>query len=182
MKEVSHSFTFAQINDSEYIPLINGWNLNGAPAAKYFLGKSASQIFFKIQIQTLPDYDSTLKPNDFIEGLWKRDIAELFIGNRITGEYQEFNIAPSSAWWSEFFNSYRQRAGLPINSSGLIVDSEIQSNCWIATLIIDTKSLMLPIDDNNFVYNICVISGSNPRHYLCSQKPLDETPDFHRFI
>ena len=44
---------------------------------------------------------------DFTEGLWQGDVFEVFLFQPGSEKYWEINLAPSGAWWSRIFKSYR---------------------------------------------------------------------------
>ena len=47
-------------------------------------------------------------PGEFFEGLWKGDVAELFL-SLPNGNYVEYNFAPNGAWWACAFSEPRVR-------------------------------------------------------------------------
>ncbi len=43
----------------------------------------------------------------FVEGLWEQDVAELFIREPDSTHYQEWNVSPTGAWWSQRLTNAR---------------------------------------------------------------------------
>lgn len=68
---------------------------------------------------------------EFREGLWERDVCELFLDGS-KEEYFELNLAPSGAWWSMRFKSQRCRHPVPFCPSVECVAH--RSHGWSAAL------------------------------------------------
>lgn len=68
---------------------------------------SATQLCYRFRVQKAATCDLRHEPGDFVEGLWQKDVAELFVAGLGT-DYQEVNISPTGAWWSAYFSDYRK--------------------------------------------------------------------------
>lgn len=66
------------------------------------------KLIFQFRCRKAPLYDENLKPGDFVEGLWEKDVAEFFVAGPGPG-YQEINVSPGGSWWSCLFADYRER-------------------------------------------------------------------------
>ena len=63
----------------------------------------------------VPDGAYTTRPaGTFCEGLWEEHVLELFIAADEGSGYQEFNLSPSGAWWTQTFSGHRLRSAPPI--------------------------------------------------------------------
>ena len=125
------------------------------------------------------NFDDTLPSGSFVEGLWERDVAEFFIAG--CGEdYQEFNIAPSGAWWSAHFSSYRQLIS-PIQCSSVAVRSAAGPANWEIDFSV-ALSEIIPLRETSIGsarLNPTAIAFSQPREYLCLGHQSGSQPDFH---
>ncbi len=60
----------------------------------------------------MPNGTFTERPaGTFHEGLWEEQVLELFLASDSGPRYQEFNLSPSGAWWTQAFSSHRVREG-----------------------------------------------------------------------
>lgn len=118
--------------------------------------------------------------DQFVQGLWEYDVGEVFISHPATGRYQEFNLAPSGAWWTCLFSSYRtaeekQPAVVPAT-----IWQHSTAEGWQAAIEIPISGIHLPFRDlAELRFNICTIQGSSPRHYLSAATINTREPDFH---
>ena len=112
----------------------------------------------------------------FVEGLWEKDVAELFVSN---GDcYQEFNFSPSGAWWTWMFTDYRERSDdFKAPSTSPTISSVISETNW--KLHAEIPSEVLQIELKNITHaQVCFILNSK---YFCTASNKDIEPDFHRF-
>ena len=94
-------------------------DLSGAPLTsplRFGLALSASHLYFGYA-QPVNEGSFTPRPvGEFYEGLWEEQVLELFVAADSGERYQEFNLSPSGAWWTQPFSSYRVRdtaTGIP---------------------------------------------------------------------
>lgn len=116
---------------------------------------------------------------DFVSGLWEYDVAELFIYSTENKHYQEFNLAPSGAWWSAVFSGYRALSTAPLSPPAvetLCVSSEAG---WNAAIRIPFSELKIPFSLEGTRINLCLIQGEAPRRYLSAATIETSDPDFH---
>lgn len=121
-----------------------------------------------------------LPSGTFRAGLWERDVAEFFLMGP-NGDYQEFNLSPSGAWWSASFTGHRQQSEeLPCPS--VVVAACSGGGRWTAQLsvaLVDIKPLQ------GFCLSQCrlnptaILAPGQPE-YLCYGHSSGGQPDFHR--
>jgi len=153
------------------------------PKREYLLARSDSELYAAFRIGGTPVSHPHAQSGEFVEGLWEYDVVELFLLDRATERYEEFNIAPSGAWWRCAFASYR------------IKDNAI--NCSVASPVIwrtqDVASwcvaLSIPFSMLSIAFgalvgermSVCAILGTGPKREYYSTASLDaKEPDFHR--
>ena len=66
-------------------------------AAGFVLARDESRLRFAARCAQSPDCDRSLANGAWAENLWRRDAAELFLKNRGSPRYLEFNLSPSGA-------------------------------------------------------------------------------------
>jgi hypothetical protein len=119
----------------------------------------------------------------FVEGLWNKDVVELFLLNPSTGNYIEFNFSPTNAWWCCEFESYRAAKILEISPKLNHLECHSDDSSWDVVAALDLQSLPFPIDSSTLVHISGIIQQQQPRPiYLTSNanRPSHYDPDFHR--
>ena len=113
----------------------------------------------------------------FLEGLWNEDVAELFIKGE-DGAYQEFNLAPSGAWWAMTLSEYRKRRIDPKRPVPLHISTTIGSDRWEVVAAFSRDTLEIPLLLSSRIH----VSGMWYRPepcYLSSHPPSGVAPDYH---
>lgn len=113
----------------------------------------------------------------FLEGLWDEDVAELFIKGE-NGAYQEFNLAPSGAWWSMTLSEYRKRRTDSKRPEPLHISTTIGSDRWEVVAAFGRDTLEIPLLPSSRIH----VSGMWCRPepcYLSSHPPSGVAPDYH---
>ena len=115
----------------------------------------------------------------FVSGLWRGEVAELFIKGE-GASYLEFHLATNKRWWAAAFSSYRvQIAELPDLEIEITTDDS--ESCW-------QSSLKLPLHEieqfcecktESLRAQVSFILGSSPQQFFSSGQPPQEKPDFH---
>lgn len=118
---------------------------------------------------------------DFQAGLWKYDVAELFIAPAGGVGYLEFNLSPRGAWWVERFCAPRQLRpldGLP----GVVTHACAAGPCgWRAALGIPLGWLREEVAWGDGVRaNVNFILESPQQLFLSACDLGGGEPDFHR--
>lgn len=114
----------------------------------------------------------------FVERLRDGDAAEFFILDE-SGQYQEFNFAPTGAWWSMTFPSYRNMA--PDPRRPVLLDHAVKvkdDGSWEVLAAIDRASLEVELNASSRLH----ISGmfySNEPVFMSSNPIAGIEPDYH---
>lgn len=96
------------------------------------------------------------------------------------GEYQEFNISPSGAWWSCTFSSYRQRTSGPVTLTPFVVKTDVTANGWSVLFGVSLKDLVGPLfPAETRIHVSAIVTVDGERRYLSSAPVAGIDPDFH---
>lgn len=175
--------SWSDLFQSESLPLTYGWNLKGQPAPQAYLSGTKKQLCFGLKVFTAPDFDRSLAEGQFQEGLWNQDVAELFIVDNNLKSYQEINLAPSGAYWSQYFADYRKPAGERyIDLRPKDFYHEIGENFWTVGMTIDLSKLSVKINPMKLRLNFTAISDSPEASYYSLAKTKSVKPDFHAIV
>ena len=79
-----------------------------APPLAFSVATDLENLWFIATRQAPASIHPDAVPGEFTPGLWKHDVAELFIADIGGKSYLEFNLAPNGAWWAAKFSSQRQ--------------------------------------------------------------------------
>lgn len=150
------------------------------------LGTDSHALWFSCEVHAPPVCDSSRKAGEFVEGLWTTDVAEVFLQDAQSGEYQEFNISPVGAWWSCSFSGYRKRQAAFRKPATLCCEGVAENARWEVVLGVRLDELSIRFDSSTLVH-IAAIScskgeGANqgPVPTYFSTHPIRGLePDFH---
>lgn len=175
---LSPTATFADLFGSGSIRLATDWF--GAPLAsaiEIHLGLSGDRILFGAHGVGIPRCaDAT--PGAFIEGLWERDVVELFLGEPGSARYQEFNLSPRGAWWTMGFSGYRVR--MTTNPMpGVRCFADVVGETWRSAIEIPLRELTIAWSLDNGTLNVTAIHGL-PQQFATVADLGGGEPDFHR--
>lgn len=175
------ALTLRDVIDLPRVAFARDWH--GAPlkaTAGFTVAVDPERIFLVAGCAAAPDHDATLARGAFVEGLWRRDVAELFIGTEGAPSYRELNLSPGGAWWSCVFSGYRQpaaEAAAPV--AGIETLAEVSASAWVAGLAAPRAVVLASGSlDRRSRLNVCMIVGGSDRQYLC-WRPASGRPDFH---
>ena len=146
-----------------------------------FLTLDGGCLLYGCRTDVCPWFDERSAAGDFAEGLWHRDVCELFLKDRHTPGYQELHLSPSGAWWSAVFSGYRRRDsmrdGKPRNVETYAVR---RAASWEAALSLPLQELQVqPFVEHTVLANLCGYLGENPRQLFSAAPPPASEPDFH---
>lgn len=153
-----------------------------SPFFQYFLLQDSSNLWFGATIpfptQSQKEYEKLV----FQEGLWEKDVAELFLLDPSSGRYMEFNFSPIHAWWCCEFQNYRQPKALGDVPQINFIEYRIEESSWSVLVAIDRAALPFPLSNSTLVH-ISSIVPQTPPIYLTSntKRIVSFDPDFHRF-
>lgn len=150
--------------------------------ASFQLAASMDHILFAATVSSAPLCNTSLNEGEYIEGLWQQDVAELFLCDENSTAYQEFNLAPTGAWWSFAFSDYRKEDNARYHHpEGIQCLSEIHSHSWNAAILIPRQQLSIEFDAaDHSRANVCFIFGNEEEKQFLSWKKLGNgKPDYH---
>ena len=146
-----------------------------------------NNLFFCGKVNNLPNCDKDHKSGEFIEGLWEKDVAEIFIKDDQTNSYQEFNLSPTGAWWSAIFKDYRVRdydAEKKLSLESVIVETKTEIiDSWCSILVYPRDKIGVVCDFNensklNATFCLYNITG-NVTYISFAKYKEGVSPDFH---
>jgi hypothetical protein len=138
-------------------------------------------LYLAAKVEATPWHDPAHTQGQFVEGLWNKDVAEIFLGSADSPVYQEFNLGPTGAWWSCSFSKYRKRDSAFTAPQGVKTFSKIGSAQWQAAIAIPLKQIAVPLDlEGSTRANVSFVVGKAKRQYLTWSNIQQREPDFHR--
>ncbi|MGB1874844.1 MAG: hypothetical protein ACPH5P_03735 [Akkermansiaceae bacterium] len=151
--------------------------------ASFALAVDPANLWFFAQRDKRASMLAGTQTNEFVEGLWNHDVAELFVGGSESERYLEFNLAPNGAWWSAEFCGPRKRVNEDAHPvEGITTHSRISDDgCWRAALTIPIVYLK-----DNFGFgvdtrlNVTFIVDTPAQRFLSAASLPGREPDFHQ--
>lgn len=148
---------------------------------EYYLASSREKLFFGAKVFNKNRWKFDYKQNDFKEGLWERDVIELFLSEVGQENYLELNIDPNAAFWAKEFSAYRKEAKEHKKPNSIRTICANTAQYWQVGLSLDLTELPFATKAlEDLELNICGIFGQNQRYYLAYHSLPQEKPDFHR--
>lgn len=140
----------------------------------YALAVDPDSIIFIAAADKIPNLHPDSDAGEFIEGLWKYDVAEIFFGYS-DASYHEFNLDANGAFWSQYLVHYRKRSEQHNFNPKMIKTISLPCRgSWKAAIQISNACFKeLPSS-----VHISFILHSNKEIYY-SSKPGRSEPDFH---
>lgn len=139
------------------------------------------QITFQLQGDLdqllLENFNASFQKKD---NLWENCCFELFLGKKDHQDYVEWNFAPSSAFQTYYFSSYRVRDFHPPHLKWQTLsklERHDQLNSLTLTALIECHK---PIDKTNLIYwPTAVLQKKNLERFYFAHKHPRKAPDFH---
>jgi len=147
----------------------------------FVLARDPLCLWFYAAYAAKPLCETGYKCGAFVEGLWKQDVAELFVCHDTSPAYQEFNLSPSGAWWSSKFESYRKPSRLAAEKAPQIkCFSLIDNDSWQAAMAIPLALFagFTSLCENSRV-NVAFITDTPKQRFWSWAKIQARRPDFH---
>ena len=131
------------------------------------------------QYKAMPHPESN--HGEFKEELWKYDVAEFFLKNKLNGRYLEFNLAANAAWWAAEFSGPREGMG-PAPLQGVTTYSDIaESGTWLVAARMELPMMQERFDlSPDSTMNAAFIINSPEQEFVSALDLPGETPDFHQ--
>lgn len=153
------------------------------PAAAFSLAMDDRCLWFVAHHDEAACFDAETRPGRFHAGLWRHDVAELFLADPVSGRYFEFNLAPNGAWWCCEFTAPRVRAwekdiAMPdVLTRAVITDT----GAWLAAIALPLDLLRARIDFGpRTLANVAFILGSPQQRFISAAKLPGDEADFHQ--
>lgn len=139
----------------------------------------ALYLRFRCHYRTLNVFDSA-DPNGRRDGLWDRDVAEVFLQADRFGEkyYKEFEVSPNGQWLDLDITPQ----GLSHITSGMRSSVRIETaKLWTADLAIPIAALTGNFDpQRSWRVNFFRCEGLDPERFYSAWQPTEtDTPNFH---
>ena len=181
LAKLSSEPRLADLFSFKFLSIATDWFEQPAAAAPAFLlAVSPSRLLFAARVAQPANCDMR-NPGDYIEGLWKKDAAELFFCEDGAAAYQEINLSPAGAWWTCAFTGVRQRDPAFKKPAGVEVKSSLTPESWQAACAIPLAALNIKASWTEATRaNVCFVLGAQTQHYYSWAKLLSAEPDFHR--
>lgn len=152
-----------------------------APAG-FCLAVDERRLWFVAHHRRPAELHPLARPGLFQAGLWKHDVAELFLADPVSGRYFEFNLAPNGAWWSCEFTAPRMRAEeIDIVMPEVATFSEMAPDgSWVAAMAIPLDLLRARIGFGpETKANVTFILESPEQRFITAADLGGGDPDFH---
>lgn len=177
-QKLSIAATFDDLFRSAPLVLATDWFGEALPTPiEIFLGVNTERILFGGRGDASP-WCEPATPGDFIEGLWEREVVELFLGEPGSARYQEFNLSPRGAWWTMAFSGYRTRM-MTNPLPGVRCHAASGGRGWRAAIAIPLAELTIAWSSGSGTGNVTAIHG-NPQRFVTALDLGGGEPDFHR--
>ena len=184
MKNISiniHQVNFGEtsIEEIPLTPFKTDWFGEAfAHVTEYKIAADEQFLLFYFQSNKKAVFNPEYNTRKITKNLWKYDVAELFFLNTKTGRYQEFNFAPTGAYWSAVFSDYRKmETEVPFHPVSICTNK--QENYWEIEIKFSLQDIGIgKITDPEVQLNICSILY-DPKPTFLSQGKVLGNPDFH---
>jgi len=153
------------------------------PPAGFSLAADSRRLWFVAHHRQPASLHPLARPGQFQAELWQHDVAELFIGDSVSGRYFEFNLAANGAWWSCEFTAPRTRAeecDIAMPEVATFADMAADG-AWVAAMAIPLDLLKARLDFGPQSHaNVTFVLGSPAQRFLTAADLGGGRPDFHR--
>lgn len=153
------------------------------PPGAFSLATDDRRLWFVAHHRKPADLHPLARPGDFQAGLWKHDVAELFIADPVSGRYFEFNLAPNGGWWSCEFTAPRVREEeIDIAMPDVATFSDMAPDgSWVAAMAIPLDLLKARLDfGSRSRINVSMILGSPDQRFISAMDLGGGEPNFHQ--
>jgi hypothetical protein len=153
------------------------------PPLGFALAADAASLWFVATRQAPATCRHGAEPGSFTEGLWERDVAELFIADPASGSYVEFNLAPNGAWWAARFSAPRIRSPVQpdFQSAAASHWEEPSANGWCAAIRVPLPFLKRELGfGEKTTANVTAILNYPQQTFHSAARLPGAEPDFHQ--
>lgn len=176
--ESAELLTPAELDSIPVQSLAHSWSGELLPCPwQWSIVRDPKTLWFIASLPGGSDFNRQHTIGDFVEGLWEREVAELFI-KESSGRYQEFNVSPGGAWWTVVLSSYRTREANLQELHEPTVQTVLGEGSWRAVLGVDQSCLSVALTSTSLIHVSGIVQKPR-RHFLSSQPVVALEPDFH---
>jgi len=147
--------------------------------AAFQLIQDSTTLYFSARCDLPSPAEPEQAPGAFLKELWKGDVAEVFVRDpHAAALYQEWNLSPVGAWWTQGFADVREPAADFTPPSGVRTwFRSHRDSGWLATLAIPRSWEVL----NDCGLNVTMILSApkQERTFLSCVPDTDNAPDLH---
>jgi hypothetical protein len=154
-----------------------------AVPASFALVTDKANLWFVAKRDQPPKGHPDTVPYEFTPGLWRYDVAELFIRDACSDRYMEFNLAPNGAWWSAEFDRARDRSSTDdILIHGVKTYAAVSAGVgWQAAASIPLTYLKSAFGfGKQSAINVAFIVNSPQQAFLSKAQLPGSEPDYHQ--
>ncbi len=145
--------------------------------AEFCLAVSPRGLFFLISANNSPKF-SNHPLGQFTKGLWEEDVGELFISHSESSVYQEWNLSPSGAWWSQRFTEARKPDSQFAPDSAPSIKNHVHDDGWWSWIELPYNARLL--EASRVDITMILTDPRGDRRFLsCCPEP-GIAPNFHR--
>lgn len=153
------------------------------PPAAFTLAQDDTNLWLVATRQAPAKSHPDAEAGAFTSGLWKYDVAELFIADSEGTGYLEFNLAANGAWWACKFDSVRKPAPVQPDFVRAVTTHHdpIHPGSWLAALVVPIAFLKenSGFGDRSRANVAFILNSPDQTFHSASSLPGLE-PDFHQ--
>jgi hypothetical protein len=151
-------------------------------------GQHGSELVFRAGMVPAPTDTVQTGAREFVDGLWKHNVVECFLGNPATGRYLEIHLAPTHRWWACLFRGVRQReqpAGHPLPLAHVRHSTDRGKAYWdgqVSVPVVVLQSLLEVRSLHDLRGNLAAVwypPGGHGCYFSLARLP-GERPNFHQ--
>ena len=168
--------------DVPVLGIVRDWfGASVSPAAGFALAMDDQRLWFIAHHGKAAELHPLSRPGAFQNGLWKHDLAELFLADPASGRYLEFNLAPNAAWWMCEFSAPRVSADCARMPEVATFADLSPDGGWLAAMALPLDLLRARIGFGETTRANVTMILESPRQRFLSAYPLPGgSPDFHQ--
>lgn len=145
--------------------------------AEFCLATNSTHLLFLVSAENTPRFTNH-SAGKFVENLWEQDVGELFIKHGSESDYQEWNLSPSGAWWTQKFEGARAPDPQFAPDTTTLAQVEPCETGWLSWMQIPYQEQVTPATAIDITMILTDAQGQR-RFLSCCPDP-DIAPNFHR--
>lgn len=129
------------------------------------------------KLDELFSYQKEITTNKRQDNLWQHTCFEIFLKQKNTDSYYEYNFSPSGAWNAYRFESERRGMKELATQEKPIIENFLDSTKKYKVSL-NIKNLDIPLEE--LLVSICAVIETPTEHQYFSTKHTSNKPDFHK--